>query len=1112
MTPEFFREQQLMRGAVGRGTPNVVTPATVFLSQTFASATPDTATGGSTFVAGYEIARSGDTALPVTVGVALTGRPPTPLVAGDVLGGLSDVTYTIPAGQSRLPLSVSFPAQDLLQDHYGRVQLHNASVAIAGTGRFDFVLFHNSQQVIQGDYALSPDYAAKYAKHQAAGADSLVTQLGAGLGAQLKGGSVVADDTNGLGLWAKRRTTLGWDVSFTTKKLDATTPTSGALTEELMLVYFGCTGNGGSFPTDVSAWPATTNPYSHNYRANLKGAALTLYNQTDANATVAHAVALGVFKGDDTRTNVTGLGTIVPFVQNTVYTWTIKRRGETITVSVTDGATTWADSFTAPPGALLSTYADAGNIGLIVSPQRQIEVGDLTVRDGIAGTPPYALAPDWTQRWVQHTTPTGVVQQLAAGVQLNAGDAITDDNVVIVSKDIHTSGAPAAAAAAAPLAGWELAPDILTSGPSFHAIRTKADVTNILGAPLQAGHQYVVMNNINGGGATVSIGGGGAAGNMAWVRGVTEGRDRTAYPVLSGFEFHTNCVHTGFRCITFDGFKGGRTGGFLFYLQTGTGFCQWESNWYKNQFGTYSDALHVVDTDQRVSDLLFAFNDYRADAGQKIAVPFFLALSAAGATSGHQQVARVRMYANHTHGMKTGQNVVTGGGSGNGGRTKWIFWGQGPVQQGYTNVALVDYNLFTQWDSIGGFVEDKYPGADYRFNTFEHGARADPDGIGDGNDSPLCIKHRYGRTTLNGATSIDASTPTSDVYGNLWVWKTGVTYATNEYTVCNVRDGYSVYRGNWGVTISPGQQPAAWGTQALGHLTINVLSADKDWPTSVKGDQECGGKASIGATYGTVQIGNPGQSFDPDACRVAPIAAGRADRNKSVSIVVDRPGSPTDQTTPVSGADVSIVPHRMQAPDNGFAGTPEVGCAAWNAAAFGGGGGGGGGDLDVSFDYTCTATPATTDGNGCASLFYCHMVGQGAYPADVSAWSAAQWGAAGDVEYQPNATWWRFTFNTQNTPTPSISNKARMVVCSGGVLTRPTPNEAQADFFFPVGTTYRLRCRKNSNDFSFTQTDAAGNVKTQTWTDATAGAMNTGNFLWRFQPARHGKIENLTVA
>jgi hypothetical protein len=201
----------------------------------------------------------------------------------------------------------------------------------------------------------------------------------------------------------------------------------------------------------------------------------------------------------------------------------------------------------------------------------------------------------------------------------------------------------------------------------------------------------------------------------------------------------------------------------------------------------------------------------------------------------------------------------------------------------------------------------------------------------------------------------------------------------------------------------------------------------------------------------------------------------------------------------------------MQAVENGFSGTPEVGVAAWNAAAYGGGGGGSG-DIDVSFDYTCTASPAATDATGCASLFYCHMVGQGAYPADMSQWSSAQWGAAGDTEYQPHANWFRFTFNTLNTVTPAISNKARLVVVSGGVLTRPNPNETQLDFFFPVGTKYRLRCQKNGNDFSFTQTDAAGGVKTQTWTDATAGAMNTGNFMWRFQPARHGKIENLTVA
>jgi hypothetical protein len=1107
MTPEFFREQQLMRGAVGRGTANVVTPATVFLSQTFTSVTPDIAAGGSVFVAPYEIARSGDTSAPVTVGVALTGRAPAPLVAGDVQGGLSDVTYTIPAGQSRLPLSISFPAQDLTVDHFGRVQLHGASVPIVGNGRFDFTLAHNTANPPVGNYALSPDYTARAAKHQAGGADSSVVQLAAGLGAQLKGGSVVGDDTNGLALWFTRRTTLDWDMSFTTKKLDATTPTSGALTEELMLVYFGCTGNGGSFPADVSAWPATTNPWSHNYRANLKGAAITLYNQTDASATVAHAVALGIFKGDDTRTNVApATGTLFPFVQNTVYTWTIRRRGETVSVSATDGATTWSDSFTAPSGTTLATYADAGNIGLLVSAQRQVEVGDLTVTDGIAGTPPYALAPDWTQKWVQHATPTGVVRQLAAGVELAAGNAITDDNATLVSKDIHTAGGAAAAAAAAPLAGWTAAADLmLASNPNYHPIRNVADLATL--GTMHADHQYVVLNNIDLGGRTFNLdGGNGGAGHEAYLRGATAGRDHTLYPVLSNGRLQAKGQNIVIRELGLDNVP--------IDLGQGCSKLQIESNWFSGMDTGYADGFVAHDGVVTVRDVLVAFNRYQARGAGRISSCILLLLGphhAGQVLLTTLPIAGIRVYANIYHTLRFGPDHLTSGG--NSGSSRYLMLGDNPWGDFLDTGGIIDRNLFYNHRSAGPICEFKIVGWTYTGNTVEAGDLEPNPWAPKKTGACMEVRFRNSRLTKDPNTPIDTGRG-NDVVGNLWVARTSQDKNGN----IAVRDGFHNILNNWGIILGPGVQPPAWAAATFGGLTMEINNGPLDWRTypagrTAGGGQEwenCG-KLKIGGNLADIRVGIPSTAppdFKTELCRIAPGGGSRGDRNHAMAIDT---AVNIDQTTPVTGASVLQVPHRMQAAENGFAGTPEVGPAAWNAAAYGSGPPGSG-DLDVSFDYTCTATPAATDGNGCASLFYCHMVGQGAYPADMSAWSSAQWGAAGDTEYQPNANFFRFTFNTLNTVTPAISNKARLVVVSGGVLTRPSPNEAAADFFFPVGTKYRLRCQKNGNDFSFTQTDAAGNVKTQTWTDATAGAMNTGNFLWRFQPARHGKIENLTVA
>jgi hypothetical protein len=1111
MTPEFFREQQLMRGAVGPGTPTVVTPATVFVSQVFGNVTPDLAAGGSVFVAGYEIARSGDTSLPVTVGVAISGRAPTPLVAGDVQGGLSDVTYTIPAGVSRLPLSFSFPAQDLTADHYGRVQLHGASVPIVGDGKFDFILVRNTTNPPVGNYALSPDYRVRAAKHQAGGADSLVTQLAAGLGAQLKGGSVVGDDTNGLALWFTRRTTLDWDMSFTTKKLDATTPVGNALTEEMLLVYFGCTGNGGSFPADVSAWPATTNPWSHNYRANLKGAALTLYNQTDAAATVAHTVALGIFKGDDTRTNVAGTTTF-PFVQNTVYTWTIRRRGETVTVSATDGATTWSDSFTAPAGATLATNADAGNIGLVVSPQRQIEVGDLTVTDGIAVTPAYALIPRWGDKWVQHTTPTGVVRQLAGGVELAAGDAITADNATLVSKDLHTSGAAGPVTpGAAPLKDWTAAADLLPgSDPNYIPIKTVADMAKL--GTMAAGKQYVLVNDINLGGKNFDLAGGNLTGAACYFRGSSPGRVVGAYPTLSNGSLTLKCSNSIIREMALDGVQ--------VLLGKGWNTVQVESNWFSGiDLGMDVGFVHGDQGKSQGTGLLIAFNFFKARPGKEISGSIFRLQGPASKTNPNPppekflvpcEASNIRIAFNHYHRLHTGPYIgdISAG-------SKIMMVGDNPWNDFEDQKGEFDHNLATDWTSSSQAIEMKIAGWKIHDNTWEMGTPVPYGPKKIIKNNCMGTKLRHSRVTSDPGANI-LTGYSFDVYGNLSVFKS----ASAQQSVHDMRDGFILVINNWAVVLGQGQQPPAWGSAVAGPLSIQLNDGHLDWRIYPDNDVPGGGsnwpncgKCMVGGNFASVQVGepSPGVNIGGDENRVAPGTGGRSDRNRVMKITKDKPGHPTDQTTPVPGADVAIVPHRMQAVENGFSGTPEVGVAAWNAAAYGGGGGGSG-DIDVSFDYTCTASPAATDATGCASLFYCHMVGQGAYPADMSQWSSAQWGAAGDTEYQPHANWFRFTFNTLNTVTPAISNKARLVVVSGGVLTRPNPNETQLDFFFPVGTKYRLRCQKNGNDFSFTQTDAAGGVKTQTWTDATAGAMNTGNFMWRFQPARHGKIENLTVA
>jgi hypothetical protein len=487
------------------------------------------------------------------------------------------------------------------------------------------------------------------------------------------------------------------------------------------------------------------------------------------------------------------------------------------------------------------------------------------------------------------------------------------------------------------LADYAAATPVLARGSaSRRDIAAKADIP----ANLVGGLQYTVVNDISFGSAgnrdnagnTINVAGG-TVGTICYLRGHNEGSDPSLWPELSNGTINVSAKSLIIRGL--------RLRNFRFVLKTGAKLVQVESNYISDFYENYQNGVVSHDGDQACDHILIAFNRYSDDVARISTCLLRVFGTGAGPGSGDAKLHHVTIFRNHIHGFQVGpQSADPSDGSG---RARVIFTGDHDDDEFWNMHCLVQENLCTNWRSSGPFAETKYPGITFKSNTFEWGviSSINKEGRDVGKKTPLQIRIRHGRLTVDPATDIDSGQG-AVIDGNLWVW----TPASNsDGGGVNLRDGFHQVVNNWAVSLADGAQPVAGSTVlARGKFDVQPLSGRLDWNgypanSTPGGGQNWpnGSKCKIGGNHTAVTVGegdgNYATQFNPEKCRVAPANGARADQNAAVSIA--------NQTNPdtgtVVGADFSKIPVRLRGgPDNGFGSTEyDVGPAAWAQSYYG---------------------------------------------------------------------------------------------------------------------------------------------------------------------------------
>jgi hypothetical protein len=242
-----------------------------------------------------------------------------------------------------------------------------AGAALTG-GAGGLALVPRPADAATNPFALAPDVAARWAKHQSEPGPRLV-QLDNGV--RLRSGPMGAVDRNGLAIWSRASWTGDFRATFKTRKRDANV---GVGDQSLfLLLYFGARGDGTpGHPASLADWPGSTTPYTHAYAEHVSGARLTFYFQPPGAAGEEQPVSAAYFKADGSRNPVAAAEAVLfPGRRGVAYGWTVRRVGDTVTVTQNDAGTKRSVSFTS---AAFTQFANAGSFGLLVAPGRAVEV------------------------------------------------------------------------------------------------------------------------------------------------------------------------------------------------------------------------------------------------------------------------------------------------------------------------------------------------------------------------------------------------------------------------------------------------------------------------------------------------------------------------------------------------------------------------------------------------------------------------------------------------------------------------------------------------------------------------------------------------------------------
>ena len=134
-------------------------------------------------------------------------------------------------------------------------------------------------------------------------------------------------------------------------------------------------------------WPADTVPYSHDYATHINGARIAFYRQFKSGSPDESSTAPVGLEGIAPLAAAyfaAGRRTIVradsavdfPGLRDVAYKWSVRRRGNAVQVTQQGGGGSRTVTFRS---AGFGQYADAGDLGFLVSPGRSLELHKLSV-------------------------------------------------------------------------------------------------------------------------------------------------------------------------------------------------------------------------------------------------------------------------------------------------------------------------------------------------------------------------------------------------------------------------------------------------------------------------------------------------------------------------------------------------------------------------------------------------------------------------------------------------------------------------------------------------------------------------------------------------------------
>ena len=152
-------------------------------------------------------------------------------------------------------------------------------------------------------------------------------------------------------------------------------------------------------------------------------------------------------------------------------------------------------------------------------------------------------------------------------------------------------------------------------------------------------------------------------------------------------------------------------------------------------------------------------------------------------------------------------------------------------------------------------------------------------------------------------------------------------------------------------------------------------------------------------------------------------------------------------------------------------------------------------NYELTWEYEKNEDSPAADAGGRFAQVWGALIGTDK-PADVTTWTEAQWGNAGDLDYGDHSQSWRISYDTEST-NPDNSNEARLVEFDTGESNRPVATPGPNFWMEGTGTKYRMVLRRDGEHVTLSKTPGGEAIQ---WSDPALSLR--GRIGWRFGRGR----------